>query len=196
MYPSRDDSFLFHYPNIWLTEYLAEAMQIPLHPFIVNKGSKEGELEALKNAVLQVKAQYDIQGIVHGTISSNFQNELFKKICSDNHLVMFVPLWNAVPIDYLHKLLAMNFDIIIVSVAAMGLERGWLGRSLSKNSIALLESLSKKYGFNLSFEGGEAETLVLDCPLFCKRLDIKKAVVHWDGQRGRFEILEATLVPK
>jgi diphthine-ammonia ligase len=195
MYPSRDDNYLFHYPNIWLTKYLAEAMQIPLTPFVVNKGSEE-EAEAIRNAVLQVKAEYDIQGIVHGAISSNFQNELFKRICFDNRLVMFAPLWNAVPIDYMHKLLAMNFNIIIVAVAAMGLERSWLGRSLDRNSIALMELLSKKYGFNLSFEGGEVETLVLDCPLYSKRLDIKKAAVHWDGQRGIFEILEATLVPK
>ena len=26
--------------------------------------------------------------------------------------------------------------------------------------------------------------------------DIKKAIVHWDGQRGIFEILEVTLIPK
>ena len=196
MIPSADDSLLFHYPNIGLTHYLAEAMQIPLTTFAVNKESKEGEFQALEQAIIQVKSDYDIQGIVHGAISSRFQNELFRRICSDNQLVMFTPLWNAIPLQYMYGLLSEKFDIKIVSVSAMGLGKDWLGKSLDTNSISLLESLSKKHGFDLAFEGGDAETLVVDCPLFTKKLDIKKAVVHWDGQRGIFEILEVTLIPK
>jgi diphthine-ammonia ligase len=196
MIPSADDSLLFHYPNIGLTHYLAEAMQIPLTTFAVNKESKEGEFQALEQAIIQVKSDYDIQGIVHGAISSRFQNELFRRICSDNQLVMFTPLWNAIPLQYMYGLLSEKFDIKIVSVSAMGLGKDWLGKSLDTNSISLLESLSKKHGFDLAFEGGDAETLVVNCPLFSKKLDIKKAVVHWDGQRGIFEILEVTLIPK
>jgi diphthine-ammonia ligase len=196
MIPSADDSLLFHYPNIGLTHYLAEAMQIPLTTFAVNKESKEGEFQALEQAIIQVKSDYDIQGIVHGAISSRFQNELFRRICSDNQLVMFTPLWNAIPLQYMYGLLSEKFDIKIVSVSAMGLGKDWLGKSLDTNSISLLESLSKKHGFDLAFEGGDAETLVVNCPLFTKKLDIKKAVVHWDGQRGIFEILEVTLIPK
>ena len=196
MIPSADDSLLFHYPNIGLTHYLAEAMQIPLTTFAVNKESKEGEFQALEQAIIQVKSDYDIQGIVHGAISSRFQNELFRRICSDNQLVMFTPLWNEIPLQYMYGLLSEKFDIKIVSVSAMGLGKDWLGKSLDTNSISLLESLSKKHGFDLAFEGGDAETLVVNCPLFTKKLDIKKAVVHWDGQRGIFEILEVTLIPK
>jgi diphthine-ammonia ligase len=196
MNPSAEDSLLFHYPNIGLTHYLAEAMQIPLTIFAVNKESKEGEFQALEQAIIRVKSDYDIQGLVHGAISSRFQNELFRRICSDNQLVMLTPLWNAVPLQYMYGLLSEKFDIKIVSVSAMGLGKDWLGKSLDTNSLSLLESLSKKHGFDLAFEGGDAETLVVNCPLFTKKLDIKKAVVHWDGQRGIFEILEVTLIPK
>jgi diphthamide synthase (EF-2-diphthine--ammonia ligase) len=38
--------------------------------------------------------------------------------------------------------------------------------------------------------------LVVDCPIFRKKLRIKKANTLWDGQRGIFEILEAELVLK
>ena len=78
----------------------------------------------------------------------------------------------------------------------MGLDKDWLGKSLDRNSIVVLERLSKKYGFNLAFEGGEAETLTIDCPLFKKKLDIRNANMHWDGQRGMFEILEVALVSR
>jgi uncharacterized protein (TIGR00290 family) len=90
----------------------------------------------------------------------------------------------------------MKFEIKIVSISAMGLEPSWLGKTLDKISVDVLHTLSKKNGFNLNFEGGEAETLVLDCPLFQKRLEVRNANVIWDGQRGIFEILEVALIQK
>ena len=78
----------------------------------------------------------------------------------------------------------------------MGLEKEWLGRVIDTESLDRLTLLSKKHGFSLAFEGGEAETLVLDCPIFSKKLRVIKANTHWDGQRGIFEILEAELVNK
>ena len=56
-----------------------------------------------------------------------------------------------------------------------------------------LDKLSVKYGFNINFEGGEAETFVINCPLFKNHISIKKSKIVWDGYRGRFEILEAEL---
>ncbi|MDQ3873922.1 MAG: ATP-binding protein, partial [Thermoproteota archaeon] len=88
------------------------------------------------------------------------------------------------------------FNIVIVGVSTMGLGKEWLGKELDQEAITKLISLSKKYGFNLTFEGGEAETLVVDCPLFMKKLQINSANVHWDGQRGIFEILDVALVEK
>jgi diphthamide synthase (EF-2-diphthine--ammonia ligase) len=79
----------------------------------------------------------------------------------------------------------------------MGLDESWLGRWLDLDAIGELEKLSSKFGFNLTFEGGEAETVVIDCPLFIsKKLDIRSSRKTWDGQRGIFEILEAALINK
>jgi uncharacterized protein (TIGR00290 family) len=85
---------------------------------------------------------------------------------------------------------------MIVGVSAMGLDKEWLGRIIDKEALVRLAQLSKKHGFNLTFEGGEAETLVLDCPLYSKKLKITRSRTRWDGQRGMFEILEAELVQK
>jgi uncharacterized protein (TIGR00290 family) len=94
------------------------------------------------------------------------------------------------------ELLRYQFEIVIVSVSAMGLDASWLGRRLDANAISELTKLSSKYGFNLTFEGGEAETIVTDCPFFSMKLEITKSKKSWDGQRGIFEILEAKLVSK
>lgn len=196
MHPLADDSQLFHYPNSWITEYLADSMKIPLIGFEVNGKTKEDEVNALEGAIDQAFSMHKIDGVLHGGISSKFQRDAFEKICKKRNLAVIAPLWNSQPSKYMNELLENKFQVVIVGVSAMGLEKEWLGKMLDTPSLAKLEALSKKYGFNLTFEGGEAETLVIDCPLFRKKLDIRKANTRWDGQRGTFEILEVALVPK
>ena len=196
IHPIADDSYLFHYPNSWITLYLANAMQIPLIAFQVGGRSKDDETKALEGAIARAKSLYGIEGIVHGGISSNFQRQAFEGICLRQRIAVVAPLWNSEPEAYIIKLVERGFHIIIVGVSAMGLGKEWLGRELDEKAIAVLVSLSKKYGFNLTFEGGEAETLVIDCPLFWKKLQINSAHIQWDGQRGIFEIRDVELVEK
>ncbi|MEO9294451.1 MAG: diphthine--ammonia ligase [Nitrososphaera sp.] len=195
MQPAADDSMLFHYPNSWVTKYLAEAMRLPL--VSGRAGAREGEEEeeaALEGAVMQAKSLYGIDGIVSGGIASRFQKDAFERVCARQHLQSIAPLWGAEPEKYMRELLARKFEVVIIGVSAMGLEKEWLGKQIDAESLEKLISLSKKYGFNLAFEGGEAETLVTDCPLYERKLRIKEATTHWDGQRGMFEILEVELV--
>ena len=196
MHPKADDSALFHYPNSWVTEYLAEAMQLPLIECQVWGHSKEDEMKALEETILQAKSTYGINGIVHGGISSNYQKQAFERVCARQRIEAVAPLWNLEPERYLNELIRRGFRIIIAGVSAMGLESEWLGRELDKEAVAELVSLSKRCKFNLTFEGGEAETLVVDCPLYHKQLQIKTAAAYWDGQRGIFEIQDVALIEK
>ena len=196
MHPISDDSALFHYPNSWVTEYLADAMQLPLMAFRVSGCSKEDEVNALEEAIVRVKSIYGIEGIVHGGISSNYQKQAFEQVCVHQRISAIAPLWNSEPERYITKLVKRGFHIIIAGVSTMGLDKNWLGTELDKESIAKLVSISKKCGFNLTFEGGEAETLVIDCPLYLKQLQIKAATAYWDGQRGIFEIQDVALIEK
>ena len=95
--------------------------------------------------------------------------------------------------QYMNDLLSADFDFIIVSVSSDGLDDSWLGKKIGTNDVINLQSLSKKFGFNLNFEGGEAETFVTNCPLFSCPIEILKGKKIWDGYRGRFEILDARL---
>ena len=196
MYPETDESLLYHYPNNWVTSYLGEAMGIPSFGFASPSGTKENESKSLEQAIIAVKSLQDIDGVVHGGIISMFQNEIVRRICVKHNLCMIAPLWNIQQSEYMDLLVENKFDIKIVSVSAMGLDERLLGVSLDREVLYRLKWLSEKYSFNVSFEGGEAETLVVDCPIFFKRLQINKAKTHWDGQRGMLEILEVALVEK
>jgi ABC transporter with metal-binding/Fe-S-binding domain ATP-binding protein len=194
--PEINDSLLFHFPNIHLTQALAQAIDLPIRNFQSSTSKLENEMSVLENALSTVKDEFGIEGIVHGGISSMFQKRNFEKVCEDMHLSVHSPLWNLNPRNYLHQLIDEKFKITIVGVSALGLDQEWLGVTLDHENVTRLESLSTKYGFNLNFEGGEAETLVVDCPIYKKKLEIRKGIVKWFGDNGIFEIIDYELIDK
>ena len=139
------------------------------------------------------KEKFGIEGIVHGGIHSDYQRKIFETVCKKLNLKTISPLWHIDQLEYLHKLIELKFRFIVTSVSAEGLDDSWLGKEITFQDINRLNQLSSKYGFNVSFEGGEAETFVIGCPIFSGTIKIVKSKIVWDGYRGRFEITEAVL---
>jgi predicted ATP pyrophosphatase (TIGR00289 family) len=153
----------------------------------------EEEMNALRVLLEKAKRDFQIEGLVHGGISSEFQKKCFEKICKENDLKIITPLWNINAKKYMIDLIHSNFKFILTSVSSDGLDERWLGKIISDHDMLQLNKLSDKYGFNLNFEGGEAETFVVDCPLYSDPILITKSKTIWDGYRGRFEIEDASL---
>lgn len=189
--PVSEESHLLHYPNIDLTALQAKAMGIP--QILAHTSDLVSETNELHILLQKAMKSYDIEGIVHGGLFSDYQRRHFEKIGNDLSLQVISPLWHVDQKNYLQELLAHKFKFIITSVASAGLDASWLGKEITLDDISTLEKLSEKHGFNLAFEGGEAETFVIDCPLFKSPIEILQANKLWDGYRGRFEITEAIL---
>jgi predicted ATP pyrophosphatase (TIGR00289 family) len=168
-------------------------MKIPQITIESNSDETSTELKVMEDLLIKAQREYDIEGIVHGGIKSDFQKNKFENVCKKLNLKIFAPLWNSKPKRYLDDLLSSDFVFIISSVSSGGLDDSWLGKKIGKDEIEQLQRLSEKFGFNLNFEGGEAETFVLNCPLFSHPIEILKDEKSWDGYRGRFEILDARL---
>jgi diphthine-ammonia ligase len=191
--PFSEESMLLHFPNIRLTKLQCESMQIP-HLTIESKSNNTHlESKSLEKVLREAKTNYNIEGVVHGGISSKYQKKIFAGTCSKLDLKIISPLWNKDQKNYMNTLIDSKFHFIIVSVTSSGLDDYWLGKEINREDLLKLENLAIKHGFNLNFEGGEAETLVIDCPLFSHPIKIEKFKKIWDGYRGRFEILEANL---
>jgi len=193
LFPKSDESHLLHYSNIELSELQSKSMGLPHLTIKASSYDTEVELERLGEVLELAKTKFGIEGIVHGGIMSKFQKEKFQNIAGEIGLELISPIWNKGQTDYLKELIEENFDFIITSVSADGLDDSWLGEVIDLDNLNILESLSSKHGFNINFEGGEAETFVINCPLFKNPITIKRAKNVWDGYRGRFEILEAEL---
>ena len=193
LYPYSDESHLLHYPNITFTSLQSESMKIPQLIEKMTSNNSENESQKLNSLITLAKENYSIEGIVHGGILSEYQKDNFSLVCEKNNLEIISPLWNKEPKSYMKELLDENFEYIISTVTSDGLNDSWLGRIIDQTDLDELKKLQKKFSFNLNFEGGEAETFVLNCPLFEKPLLIQDSNIKWDGYRGRFEILEAKL---
>ena len=193
LYPYSSESHLLHHPNIKFTSLQAKSMKTPQLIEEIPSTDAKAEFQKLDKLISRAKENYSIEGIVHGGILSKYQKDNFSLISEKNNLEILSPLWNTKPESYMKKLLEENFEYIISSVSSDGLNDSWLGQIIDKNRLENLEKLQKKFGFNLNFEGGEAETFVINCPLFEKSLFIQDSSTEWDGYRGRFEILDVKL---
>lgn len=193
IFPQSEESYLLHYPNISATSLQATAMKIPQIQSRVDTTDPQIELEQLQNLLEKAKKNFGIEGIVHGGLFSDYQRTRFETIGNNLNLKVLSPLWHIDQKNYLKELLDSKFKFIITSVTSAGLDESWLGREITRDDVEQLILLSEKYGFNLTFEGGEAETFVVNCPLFYAPIRIVKANKIWDGYRGRFEITEAAL---
>ena len=193
IFPLSDENNLLHYPNLPMTLLQSQSMKLPQFSSYAISDDTKIELSELEFLLTQAKQAFGIEGIVHGGILSEFQKSHFENVCNKLNLKIISPLWGTDQKLYMKKLIESGFKFIITSVSSDGLDDSWLGREITMDNIDTLEKLSLKHGFNLSFEGGEAESLVLSCPLFSSSLKIIQSNKTWDGYRGRFEITEAIL---
>ena len=193
IFPQSAESELLHYPNIQYTKLQSESMNIPQISIKVDSTNPNNESQTLEDLLVRAKDDFGIHGIVHGGILSEFQRKKFEKISKSLGVTLISPLWKKDEKEYMKNLLESKFDFMAISVTSDGLDESWLGKKITKEDLEILYDLSQKYSFNLSFEGGEAETFVTDCPLFSYPIKIVKSKKIWDGYRGRFEILEAKL---
>ena len=180
MLPETPESYMFHYPNVKWTTYQGKCMGIP----VVQKktaGVKEEELEDMRAALNGLA----IDGVVSGALASRYQKERVDRVAKGLGLKSYAPLWQKGDKRLFRQVLELGFEVIIAGVAAEGLDESWLGRTIDYEAI---DELGEMGHLHIMFEGGEAETFVLDGPMFNKRLEVTSAEKKWDGMRGEYTI--------
>ncbi len=188
----RDDSYMFHIPNVELVKLQAKSMGLPLI-FVESSGIKEKELEDIKKALKIAIKKYKIHGVVSGALASNYQKGRIDKICNELKIASIAPLWHIEPKKYLKEMIKSKFKIILVGIAADGLTKELLGHEINEDFIKKIEKLNIHAGG----EGGEYESLVTDCPLFNKKLKIKNSRIEMENEcTGKLIVEDAELVKK
>ncbi len=193
MKSTNPSSYMFHTPNIHMVHMQTKSMGIPLLTQ-ETKGDKEKEIKVLEKVLKLAQKKYHIEGIVSGALYSEYQRERIEKVAEKLGLKVFAPLWHKDQAQELQELEKLGFSFMLSSVAAEGLDKSWLGRVLEKKDMEKLMVLAQKHGLNPAFEGGEAESLVLNCPLFKKKIIVDKGIIIMENScTGIYNVTKAHL---
>lgn len=193
-----EDSYLYHVPATELAELAAESLGLPLTEVALDQAPApdadsgaqgDAEIEPLEETLAEID---DLAGVVTGAVESEYQADRLETMCDRLDCDLYAPLWQADPETVMGDLLGAGFEVIVVAVAAEGLDADWLGRPLDELAFADLQRLADEQGVHPLGEGGEFETLVLDGPHRDRRLSIEYER-SWDGTRGSLTVTDATL---
>jgi diphthine-ammonia ligase len=175
------DSFMYQTVGHEALDYYSKAMGLPLFRREITgkpidqdmeyKCPEGDEVEDLFLLLQDIKNRgIEFEAISVGAIFSNYQRVRAQHVCDRLGLQMLAFLWERDQEQLLQEMIDYKIEAILIKVAAMGLiPDKHLGRSLSQMRDTL-RGLNKEYGINVCGEGGEYETLTLDCPLFKHRL--------------------------
>eukprot|EP01063_Lacrimia_lanifica_P014330 TRINITY_DN20949_c0_g1_i1.p1 TRINITY_DN20949_c0_g1~~TRINITY_DN20949_c0_g1_i1.p1 ORF type:complete len:655 (+),score=176.74 TRINITY_DN20949_c0_g1_i1:67-2031(+) len=186
------DSFCFQTVGHTHIDHIATALGLPLvkgairrdtsnvqtleYPALASNIKDEGdEVERLYDLLREVKARFpEVNAVCSGAILSNYQRLRVESVCSRLGLVSLSYLWQRDQDTYVAELVDEAFDVKLIKIASMGLTRRHLGQSLSE----LQDYLMSLDYCHSAGEGGEYESLVVDCPLFkTQRLELTDAVI-------------------
>ncbi|MBI4017197.1 MAG: diphthine--ammonia ligase [Candidatus Aenigmarchaeota archaeon] len=187
------ESFMFHTPNIDITQLQAKAMSLPLVS-VATKGEKEAELTDLKKAIVEAIKKHKIKGIITGAVKSTYQASRIQQICHELGLWCFNPLWLKNQVELLNEIVSKKINALIGGVFAEPLDKSYLGKKITKTMVEKLAAIASTHHINPAGEGGEIETTVLDAPIFNKKIKIVKHETAYEKNSGVFKILNAKLV--
>ncbi|GIX60811.1 diphthine--ammonia ligase, putative [Babesia caballi] len=185
------DSFMYQTIGHNIVPAIAECMEIPLiertiagSPVVTEAleyvPRDEDEVEDLYRLVVEAMAmRNDIEAICTGAIASQYQLRRVLNVATRLGLKTVQPLWEREQSELLAEMIENGMEAIIIKTCSMGLDDRHLGRSIQELYPEFIK-IRDKYGFNVCGEGGEYESLVLDCPLYKKKIVITehKQVIH------------------
>jgi ABC transporter with metal-binding/Fe-S-binding domain ATP-binding protein len=186
---------MFHTPNVHLTALQAKAAGLPLVE-VETAGEKEEELLDLKQALIQARDEFGIEGVVTGAVLSAYQAARVQRVCHELGLWSFNPLWLVDQDAYMEELIDAGFHVVIVGVFSCPFDESWLGREIDRRTLNELRAIARKYQTTLTGEGGEFETFVVDAPFFSRRIAFEEVSRVYRNYNGVLRVERAGLVGK
>ena len=150
-------------PRIILDQ--AKALELPI---VQRAVSWENYEQVFKESVREIKDKLGVEGIVFGDIFLEEHREWAIKICKELGVKEFSPLYGGDEEKLMKEFMDAGFKAVIVCVKADSPIEKLLGRMLNPETMKAL----KNAGVDLCGEYGEYHTLVLDGPIFKKRIEI------------------------
>jgi len=171
----------------------AEAMERPHYTLEISEPYKESYEETISI----LKEKYGIDLIITGDIAEIDGQPNWIRECSKRSGVdLLTPLWGVDRRKHIENIISHKFKIIFSCVKKPWFTEDWIGREMDENLLEKLSELNLELGVDISGENGEYHTLVLDGPMFKKRLQIDDYVKRADDSLMYMDIEKMSLLDK
>ena len=142
----------------------AQAMNVPID-FI--SATWADYTENFIQKLQQLTQAYHLTDAVFGDIDIQIHREWEEKVCQSANLNCHLPLWQQDRKDLVFSMIDSGIVAMIVSCND-SLGQDFLGKIINRQTIEELETK----GVDVCGENGEFHTVVLDCPLFARPIDV------------------------
>jgi len=186
------DSWLYQTPGMEASHLFQGLTGIDTR-VVDTPGEKDLEGVFLTTVLEDLKEEFELDAICSGALLSDYQRMIFSRSAREAGLISYTPLWRKDGRRYMENLVEHGFSFILLSYASEGFSPSDLGRVVVKEELSRFFSISGRWGTHPAFEGGEAETLVLEAPLYEKKLKVTGEVKEQGHCRARFVLKEVKL---
>ena len=164
----------FHGTEARLIQLQSEAVGIPL---CQKETTWDGYEQEFKEAV-RALIPGGVTGMVFGDVYLQEHKDWVERVCGELGIEALEPLWGRSTEEVLTGFVNDGFEAIIVSAQAESIDREWIGRRVDQGFVDYL----KGKGIDLCGENGEYHTLVVDGPIFRRRIEITEGrTINRDG---------------
>ncbi|MBI2549891.1 diphthine--ammonia ligase [Candidatus Woesearchaeota archaeon] len=197
--PTRTDCYLFHFATVEHTPLQAEALGLKHYLLSCGVADPRKEAAIVEKFVAErqkTRSEKVDAVILGGTGLQATQIRSLQDALRPYGIEVFAAHAGLDHETVFREMLEKGFEIIVTQVASAGLPK-WLGKTITKENFDELKKDSEKYGFHIGFEGGYADSFVVDTPNFKKRIVVDEMEkVMEDAYSGHIVLRNPKLVQK
>jgi uncharacterized protein (TIGR00290 family) len=158
--------------------------------------TKDGYEREFKEAICSLVPE-GIEGMVFGDIYLQEHRDWTERVCSEIGIEAVEPLWGREPQEIMSEFIDVGFEAVVVAGQSEAIDAEWIGHRVDRDFVEYLE----RKGICPCGENGEFHTLVIDGPIFHKRIEIIEAQTihrdnHWFLDTRRYQFTEKESIPK
>ncbi|CAH8636045.1 unnamed protein product [Heterobilharzia americana] len=187
------DSFMYQSVGSESVELISEALGVPVFRMRIQGHSRckrllyhechNDEVEDLYGILSRVLSEFpDITAVSSGAILSDYQRYRVENVAYRLGLRSLCFLWQRSQEELLEDIISARIEALIIKVASFGLTIGdFLGFRINDVATKLHQLSVPPWSLNVCGEGGEFETVTLDCPMYRSRIRLvsePEVVVH------------------
>lgn len=152
----------FHGIEPRLISLQSDAVGVPL---LQKETTPQSYEQDFKEAVESLEIS-SLEGVIFGDIYSKKRKAFVDRVCGALGIKAIEPLWGKKPEKILTSFIDAGFQAIVISAKCELIDEGWIGHPIDRDFMAYLTNRN----VDVCGENGEYHSLVIDGPLFKKRI--------------------------